>query len=120
MFCSELIIKPVRGDHWELVEPLYYLTDDQFVIQVPAGFQMDLASIPAIFQPLFPVHGKHTRAAVVHDWLYYNQGMVEGRTFTRLECDQIFLQAMIELGVSWVKRKAMYLGVRVGGWAMWD
>jgi len=120
-FLTELVIRPVNGDEWELAQPLHYKTLDGEEIVVPVGFQMDLASIPRIFTPIFPVHGKHTRAAVVHDWLYANYGHVPAmRIITRKECDTIFLEAMKELGVGWFKRSMMYAAVRSGGWLAWS
>ena len=52
--------------------------------------------------------------SVVHDWLYdYAQG------FTRLEADQMMLDGMEAMGVSWLRRQAIYRAVRVGGWTAW-
>lgn len=120
-FYSELIVKPANHDEWELVEPLdYYSLHHKMAIAVPAGFVMDLASIPRLLTPLFPTHGKYTRAAVVHDWLYANKGIIQGRELSRKECDCIFEDAMTELGVGWLKRKTMYAAVRAGGWMAWN
>jgi hypothetical protein len=52
--------------------------------------------------------------------LYANKGEVEYFHFTRKECDQIFEQAMMELGVGFFTRRTMYLGVRLGGWAYFN
>lgn len=120
MFESELHIHPVRGDHWELDVPLIYRSERfNRVIIAPKGFQMDLASIPRLLRPLFPVHGRHTRAAVIHDWLYAANGRIFSGTFSRADSDYVFLEAMTVLGVGWFKRRTMYLGVRVGGWVAW-
>lgn len=120
-FITELVIKPANHDEWELVEPLdYYCYRYETIIVVPAGFVMDLASIPRLLTPIFPVHGKYTRAAAIHDWLYAQRGFVKNRYFTRKECDIIFEDAMAELGVSWIKRKLMYAAVRLGGWLAWN
>ncbi len=113
-FLNELKIKPVKGDQWELLCSMSYVGAGGRVITVPAGFQMDLASIPRVFRPLFPVHGKHTRAAVVHDWLYAE------KIGKRKEADQLFLSIMKELGVGWIKRRMMYAAVRAGGWVYWN
>ena len=113
-FLNELVVKPATGREWELVEPLRYMTSGGRIIEVPAGFVCDLASIPAIARPLFPVNGEWTEAAVVHDWLYDSQ------IGTRKEADRIFLEAMTELGVSRWRRRAMYSAVRIGGWVSWN
>lgn len=118
-FLTELIVKPVHDDEWEMVEPLLYVHGDKR-IQVPSGFRMDLASIPRVLTWLFPVHGRYTRAAVVHDWLYANKGIVPAGIFLRADADKIFLDAMKELGVGWFTRQAMYRAVRLGGWINWS
>lgn len=120
MFVNELVISPTRGDKWRLIEPLLYVTDVGYRITVPKGFVMDLASIPRLARPLFPVHGRHTRAAVVHDWLYHQEGQLKGRKFTRLEADQIFYNAMLELHVPQWRAWVMYKAVRLGGWVWWS
>ena len=113
-FLTELTIKPVNGDEWELTLPLEYQTLRGKRIVVEPGFQMDLASIPRIFTPLFPVHGKWTRAAVVHDWLYANE------IGEREDADRIFKDAMKELGVPAWRRWMMWAAVRAGGWTYWN
>jgi hypothetical protein len=49
------------------------------------------------------------RAATLHDYLY-TQHLV-----SRRRADAIFEAAMIPLGISWWKRKLMWLGVRLFG-----
>jgi len=111
-FLSELIIKPTLSDKWQLVKPLIYRAGESTFL-VPAGFATDLASIPRPLRPLFPVHGKHTRAAVVHDWLYQG-GIVDRET-----ADAIFSLAMRESGVGWLKRKLFHGAVRLAGRFFW-
>jgi hypothetical protein len=88
----------------------------QRVIEVPAGFETDLATIPRMFAGLIPVNGKHRNAAIIHDYLYVNKP----EWCTRALADSIFLEAMEVLGESAWRRRAMYLAVRVGGWVYWD
>ena len=118
-FIGELVIKPVQGKKWELVQSLHFVIDSDTIIDVPKGFVTDLASIPRLLTPLFPIHGLQTRAAVVHDWLYANQGDVDSGPYTRKQCDEIFLIGMEQLGVGWLKRTMMYNAVRAGGWLAW-
>lgn len=83
------------------------------VIRVPAGAWTDFASVPRILWPLFPPHGNHGKAAVVHDHLY---ALVRRGMFTRAIADSIFLEAMKVSGVGFFKRACMYLAVRLFGW----
>ena len=81
---------------------------------IPAGFTTDLASVPRIFQSIIPKIGHHIRPAIVHDYCY------EGFTnLTRKEADEMFLEGMKTTKVSWLRRKAMWLAVRVGGKGLW-
>lgn len=100
-------------DDWTLVVPLVYESRAGRTYTVPPDFTTDLASIPRLAQPLVPVNGRHRAAAILHDWLYATQ------TTTRAEADRLFLEAMADSGVGWVKRQAMYAAVRVGGWVAW-
>lgn len=119
-FLTELVVKPVNGSEWSLTEVLqYYHEQSDSYFHVPVGFTMDLASIPRLVTWLFPIHGRYTRAAVVHDWLYANKGVVPAGIFLRADADKIFLDAMKELGVNWFTRQAMYRAVRLGGWTSW-
>lgn len=86
------------------------------VIAVPAGFVTDGASIPSLFWG-WPFRmspwGPYAKAAVLHDWLY------AGQTFTRLECDNVFLEAMMALAFNATKAKIMFDMVRWFGDGAW-
>lgn len=88
-----------------------------FAIRVPKGFVTDFASIPRIFLNILPKLDTHRRAAILHDYLYATEGI---GIYSRAKCDSIFLEAMKVLGVPFMKRWAMYLAVRSGGFKAWD
>lgn len=118
-FLTELKIKPVDGEDllFELLEPFRYWIDelhDGPVIELPAGFRTDFASIPRLFWNILPPWGKYGKAAVIHDWLY------KSGVFSRERSDEIFLEAMKLLGVSTAVRYIIYYGVRLGGWIAWS
>ena len=122
-FLDPLVSEAVPPDNWKLTVRFAYrtlVTGKPLVITVPAGFENDLASIPNLLTWAIPVNGKHRWSAVIHDWLYFNKGILgERQQFTRKECDLIFLEGMKVMGVSWWKRSSMYRGVRAGGWVAW-
>lgn len=97
---------------FRLLRPLRFESDYDLV-EVPAGFETDGASVPRAFWAIFPPYGPYFRAAVVHDFLY----SVGNTRFYRYESDDIFLEAMESLGVPWVKRHIIYRAVRWFGWA---
>ena len=82
-------------------------------VHVPKGFVTDFASVPRILWWLFPPHGRHGKAAVIHDYLYL---LVRKGKYSRVVADSIFLSAMKELEVPLWRRYTMYLGVRLAGW----
>lgn len=97
---------------WELLADFSfhvgsYSSDD--VITVPAGFVTDLASVPRILWTFLPPHGKYSKAAIIHDYLY------EYGIRTKKYADDVFLEAMEVLGVPAYKRQLMYWAVRMFG-----
>ncbi|EBH4413765.1 DUF1353 domain-containing protein, partial [Salmonella enterica] len=87
--------------------------DESDVIEVPAGFITDLATIPRIFWILLPPDGKYAKAAIIHDWMYDNA------LRTKKEADLIFLDGMTVLDVLKWKRTIMYWAVRLFGRGMY-
>ncbi|ECG8634089.1 DUF1353 domain-containing protein, partial [Salmonella enterica subsp. salamae] len=73
-FTTPAILEMLAHYHWRVYEPFeFYLSDDNTdVIEVPAGFVTDLATIPRIFWSLMPPDGKYAKAAIIHDYLYDN------------------------------------------------
>ena len=90
------------------VEPTYFLTEPTTWTQstttakleklpsvsVPRGFVTDLATIPRVFFSLLRPDGDYAHAAIVHDYLYWNQEV------DRTTADHIFKLAMEDLEVS--------------------
>lgn len=116
-FRTELELKPY-GYKWRTVSHLVYETIAGDYVVVPPNFKTDLASIPRPLRLIYPIHGLHTRAAVVHDYLY-SVKEIDGERIERKEADQIFYEAMRESGVRKSKAWAMYWAVRAGGWIAW-
>jgi hypothetical protein len=83
-------------------------------VTVPAGFVFALDSIPRVYWSLIRPDGTFTQAAVLHDYLYWTQSR------SRSEADEIFRQAMTDLGVDPQTVVVLSNGVRLGGQAAWD
>jgi hypothetical protein len=105
------------GKYWVLTRALEYeqpQTKQKFV--VPRGFVTDLASVPRLFWSVFPPCGKYTTAAVIHDYLYWQQPKE-----CQKDCaDKLLLVAMEEAGVGFRSRNAIYKAVQLGGQPSWD
>lgn len=84
-------------------------------VTVPAGFVSDLASVPQVLWSfgLSPAD-KYTRAAIIHDYLYWTQSC------TKRQSDNLLAIAMKESDVGWLKSTSVYTGVVVGGQDSWD
>jgi len=81
-------------------------------ISVPYNFVTDFASIPWWARWLISPFGRHAKAAVIHDWLY---ALAPSRDRDRRWCDDVFRDAMLELGVHPLLAAVMWAAVRVGG-----
>lgn len=118
-FLNEPIMKMFEADQWELTNDFIYYDGAQ-KIEIKAGFVHDLASVPVPLNLIFRKHGDHSKAAIVHDYLYSNQGLVSAyKRYTRAESDEIFYKAMLESGVNKFKAWLMWAGVRSGGFIAW-
>lgn len=116
---KERFPNPLRTEHlsgrkFRLLESFAYIVriTPFEIVRVPAGFITDLASIYWLFWIVIgPPNGRYSRAAVIHDFLYFKQ------TYSRARSDRIFLEAMKVLKVPWWKRRLMWIAVRTfAGW----
>ncbi len=118
MFQGSVILKLLRVHKWKLQYPLTYITPDDEKIIVPKDFLTDGASIPKVFWSIFggPLSGRYIKSAIVHDYLCVlnNQDL-----YSRERADKIFEWAMAEEGATLPKRKAMWLGARLGALGKW-
>lgn len=126
-FVTPLLFQDDGGLPFTLYKDLVYVTEvvgvgkqalvntmPAMIVRVKKGFKTDLASIPRVLWRVLPPVGKYDAAAVVHDWLYQNNGC------TRKQADDVLYEAMHALGVSAWQRYTIYAGVRVGGWKPWN
>jgi hypothetical protein len=104
------------GQNWAITDPplRWEIGQSGVWIIVPSGFVHDKASIPPALQSLIHKNGTYTRAAVIHDWLYWSQRC------TRDQADNLLVIAMKESNVGRWDRRAVYQGVRFGGQGAWN
>lgn len=127
IFATKLQFQDDGGLPFTLLQGLVYgltfaLGGPAVMIEVPAGFKTDLASIPRGLWNVLPQTGKYDAAAVIHDFLYqkapaWGHG---GPTTTRAGADRVLYEAMGVCGVPAWQRWVIYAGVRVGGGRIWD
>jgi hypothetical protein len=105
----------VEGDQFLVNAPHYWTVGSTSqTLRIPAGFVTDYASIPSRFRGTFERQGRYSRAALIHDYLYWTQ------TCTRKQADNLFMIAMKESGVPWNDRDPIYQAVRIGGGPAWS
>lgn len=103
------------GEWWVLTKTLQYkIGKAAGTIIIPAGFTTDLASTPSLVWTFFPRSGNYMSAAILHDYLYYDQRC------TREQADNIFKLEMREFGVSKATLFLIYTAVDLVGWLFWD
>jgi hypothetical protein len=98
-----------------LLEPMVYTVGNSGItVKVPAGFVTDYASIPERLWSLYSPHDQYSRAAVIHDYLYWT------RKCKREQADNLFLIAMKESAVTEDMRQIVYAGVDSYGKDPWE
>lgn len=105
----------VEGTLFSTVQPYTWrIGKTQLRIVIPEGFVTDYASIPKNLQGFLRSQDRYSRAALIHDYLYWSQ------LCSRKQADNLFLIAMMESEVPLLKRQPIYQAVRVGGWKAWN
>lgn len=130
------------GDLYALMSPINFPLQWAWRLFIPAErchggkkpWRCDGVSIPRWLWSLLGVRprGRLRLAAIWHNWLYYNCGRVqvrqmrngawvyEWRTFTKTQCDVMFLEWMVWAGVQDHRSIRCFLGVYFGGHGAWN
>ena len=103
---------------WRL-EVAYTYADGETAITVPAGFELDLASVPRVFWSLIAPFELSIVAPLVHDFLYRHGGKTAARTYTRAEADALFRRIMTAESVPAWRATLAYFAVRLFGRGAW-
>jgi hypothetical protein len=109
-------LMPFADNHdWMVIKSMeYFIGDTGVSITIPEGFVTDFASIPvALWSFGLSPHGNYSKAAIVHDFLYWAQNC------TKKQADNILLIAMKESNVSSIKEDLIYQGVNLKGATSW-
>lgn len=119
---DKVVVEYIDGHSWRLVENFTWFEADLAngegaMIDVPAGFVTDFASIPRVLWNVLPP-SFYAKPAILHDFLYF-YGKTGDVVVTRAQADKTFRDALRETGVGKTKRWLMWVGVRVGGGRAW-
>lgn len=111
-FLTELDVE-LRDDDsvWVTRNPLLYESDLAGMIEVPAGFYTDFASVPRVPVAYAFFGDRAHRESVIHDYLFRKDAVPNVSFMT---ANRVFLEAMKLRGKSFLIRYPMYWGVCLG------
>lgn len=108
---KQILVEALDDTSWRLHREVVYRDGDE-VYRVPEGYVTDFASIPRATSWLYPRTGAYSAAAIIHDWLITD--LLPTGLITSARVDEVFREAMKELGVPAARRWVMWAGVRLG------
>ncbi len=99
--------EPIDKTKWfKTIAPFAYVSEDGTRYDIPVGTYTDFASIPVAFRWLISRFGRHSPAALLHDWL------TKWKIVSRKKADMLLREAFQVLSVKKWKSRIMYFGVR--------
>lgn len=103
----EHLDEPVDKTKWfKTFAPFAYIAEDGTRYDIPIGTYTDFASIPKMWRWLIDRFGRHSKAALLHDYL------TKWKKVPRKKADRLLREACQTLLVKKWKWKFMYFGVR--------
>lgn len=111
----EIIKLPNGQTGIRLLKDILYLDTPIGPVLVPRGFVSDGCSVPLFFWRAVghPFKYEYLYEAILHDYFYRYQDV------DRATADRV-LYEMLKGRVSGVRRRAIYWGLRSGGWVAWN
>ena len=111
---ARIVLRQTGPTSFELEEGFEYTGPAGHFRVTPADLpDTDLASIPQFMSWFVSRYGNHTLAALLHDHLVHN-GMTLEEPVTRAEADEVFLQALTDLDVPYIRSRVMWAAVTLG------
>ncbi|BAU94139.1 hypothetical protein MPPM_5534 (plasmid) [Methylorubrum populi] len=107
----------VDWDYFYLEGPLLWMPNqgqDFATVTVPKGFVTDLASVPSGLWSVYPKTGRYAYAAIVHDYLYWDQSR------SREEADKVLAAAMEDAKVPQLTIFNFVSVLKAAGGFAWD
>jgi hypothetical protein len=126
MFSAPLVIREIGYERWSVVEPFRFTSETGIVVDVPVGFECDLASVPSWLRSLVSKIGYWSQPAVVHDLLYYNHRHGVDAVISRLQADRILREGCrlkedeYDVPSSKKRTDVIYAAVQSGGLSTWE
>jgi hypothetical protein len=117
-FDSPLDVVEISDQSWQLNLPFRASVSDDAhrrVIEVPAGFVTDFASVPRLPVVFLLAGDTAHKPALLHDYLY----SLGGDDAARLYADYVLRAGMAANGDPWWRRALVYRAVRLFGASHW-
>jgi len=103
----------VEANLWQVQKPFSYVSKDcKKMITIPKGFKTDYGSV-SVFKNTIGAMDIKSAPYILHDWLYGSH------LVSRAKADAILMEALEEVGESWLRRQAIYYAVRIFGGKAW-
>lgn len=115
VICGYILRYASDGKFVMLLNKHTFIVNDKEIV-VPAHFTTDLASVPRIFWLFISPIGKHSIAAVMHDYIY---SLGCELNIHRKEADMMFYYVMLHCHVHKFTATLMYCCVRLFGASKW-
>lgn len=113
-----LELRRFKDPIYVLLKPISWkpksLSSNLSPVTAPSGFVTDFASVPRAFWSLFRPDGNYAYAAVLHDYLYWQQDR------PKAEADAVFRSAMTDLKILDWQSTILYRAVDLFGSAAWN
>jgi len=101
MIYSQVIVQPLKGDKYKLLEDFQYKT-----VLVPKGYKTNGANIPRLFWAIYPPNkSDFLPAVIIHDYLCDKEEYKKA--------DDLFEECLRELGVTSFDLTVLVKSVRI-------
>ena len=108
------------GRHYRMLTEFDFASQVvEAIVRVPRGFVTDFASTPRVLWALIPPMGRYGKPAVIHDLLYQDPASLPVPV-TWMQANRVLLEGMEVLHVGRITRWAIFAGVCLGGWMVWQ
>lgn len=112
----DLPLRQIAAERWVTTAPYSAIVDGQ-LIEIPAGFTNDLASLPACTTNILGITRDHPairRGALIHDWAYRSHCVSKERA------DWLLYWVSVQDGLEQHKAEAVLRAVRDWGFVAWQ
>lgn len=106
---AAVVVRELEDEEWEVLRPIGYAGKYE-TFEVPVGQHTDFASVPRLFVWFLPRYGGYTLAAILHDYLWRERAARGEMDWA--DADGLFLRAMRELRVPFLRRWIVWTAVR--------